>query len=311
MDDLLSKIKSNYPSFELSSRQLSRVVKDNNITLKITRIRHEPNKRFGKDIDINSKIDNKEIYIYIYMDKKLCCIPARYNSSRLPGKPLLKINNKTIINYVYEKAQQTIVDEIIVLTDDQRIYDEVLSFGGKCFIINEECLNGTERIISYLKNIDNSEYSIIVNIQGDEPFIKPNVINQAINNFIEKKPVCSTICFKTNNQDEILSKSRGKVVVDNFNNIIYCSRNIIPTNKKENIIRNHEYNIHVGIFVYDRKYLLDRFCKENTKNQLLEDIEWLKIIEQGFKINTIFSEEMERGVDTIEDYRYLKNKYEI
>lgn len=244
------------------------------------------------------------------MSKILCCIPARYNSSRLPGKPLLKFNNKTIIHLVYEKAKQTKVDEIIILTDDQRIYDEVLSFGGNCVIVNEDCLNGTERIISYLKSINHDKYDIIVNIQGDEPFIKPNVINQTIDNFIEKKPACSTICFKTNNHDEILSKSRGKVVVDKFNNIIYCSRNIIPSNKKENIISHHEYSIHVGIFVYDKNYLLGHFCKENTKNQLLEDIEWLKIIEQGFKINTIFSEEMERGVDTIDDYEYLKKKYE-
>ena len=120
------------------------------------------------------------------MNKILCCIPARYNSSRLPGKPLLKINNKTIINRVYEKAQKTVVNEIIVLTDDKRIYNEVLSFGGNCVIINKECLNGTERIINYLKNINNNEYNIIVNIQGDEPFINPNVINQTIKNFTEK-----------------------------------------------------------------------------------------------------------------------------
>lgn len=244
------------------------------------------------------------------MNNILCCIPARYNSSRLPGKPLLKINNKTIINLVYEKAKKTKVNNIVVLTDDKRIYDEVISFGGNCAIIIENCLNGTERIINYLKKIDNSDYNIIVNIQGDEPFIKPNVIDKTIDNFIEKKSVCSTICFKTNNEEEILSKSRGKTVVDNFNNIIYCSRNVIPSNKKENIIKNHKYNIHVGIFVYDKEYLTNHFSKENTTNQLLEDIEWLKIIEQGFKINTIFSEEMERGIDTNEDYIYLKNKYE-
>tara|TARA_B100000886_G_scaffold340095_1_gene307886 strand:- start:3262 stop:4005 length:744 start_codon:yes stop_codon:yes gene_type:complete len=244
-------------------------------------------------------------------NKILCCIPARYHSTRLPGKPLLKINNKTIINHVYEKAKQTKVDEIVILTDDQRIYDEVISFGGKCYIITEECLNGTERIITYLNKIDHNKYSIILNIQGDEPFIKPNVINEIIDNYIENNPECSTICFKTNNKDEILSKSRGKVVVDNFNNILYCSRNIIPSNKKENIIENHLYNIHVGIFVYNKNYLLDHFTKKNTENQLLEDIEWLKIIEQGFKVNTIFSEEMEIGVDTIEDYNYLKKKYTI
>ena len=241
----------------------------------------------------------------------LCCIPARYQSTRLPGKPLLKINNKTIINLVYEKAKQTRVDEIVVLTDDKRIFDEVQSFGGKCFIITEDCLNGTDRIITYLNKIDHTQYDIIVNIQGDEPFIKPEVVDETIANFIEKKPACSTICFKTDDDEEILSKSRGKAVVDNFNNIMYCSRNIIPSNKKENIITGHKYNIHVGIFVFDKNYLLEYFNRENTKNQLLEDIEWLKIIEQGFKINTIFSEKMERGVDTIEDYEYLKNKYQV
>ena len=108
----------------------------------------------------------------------LCCIPARYNYSRLPGKPLLKINNKTIINLVYNKTEQTKVNKIVVLTDDKRIYNEVISFGGNCFIINDICLNGTDRIIKYLNKIDNTYYDIIINIQGDEPFIKPEVVNQ-------------------------------------------------------------------------------------------------------------------------------------
>ena len=102
------------------------------------------------------------------MSKILCVIPARYQSTRLPGKPLLKINEKTIIQHVYEKAQQTMVDEIVVLTDDKRIYDEVNSFGGHCAIITEECLNGTERIIKYLETIDHTEYKVVVNIQGDD-----------------------------------------------------------------------------------------------------------------------------------------------
>lgn len=244
------------------------------------------------------------------MSKILCCIPARYNSSRLPGKPLLKINNKTIINHVYEKALQTKVDDIVILTDDKRIFDEAASFGGNCVIVTEECLNGSERIIRYLQTIDHSKYDIIVNIQGDEPFIKPNVIDETIDNYLQQRPACSTICFKTNDIEEISSKSRGKVIVDSNNNILYCSRNVIPSNKTENIISNHQYNIHVGIFVYDKNYLMNYFIGTNTTNQLLEDIEWLKIIEQGFKVNTIFSEAMERGVDTMDDFEYLKSKYE-
>ena len=241
--------------------------------------------------------------------KILCCIPARYGSSRLEGKPLLKINDKTIIQHTYEKALKTKVDKIVVLTDDERIYDEVISFGGNCYIIKEDCLNGTERILKYLEKLDHSEYEIIVNIQGDEPFVDSNHVNLAIDNYLLKKPECSTICFKTNDKNEIESKSRGKAVVDNKNNIIYCSRNVIPSNKHDNVICGHNYNIHVGIFIFNKEYLINKFTLPNTPLQLLEDIEWLKIIEQGYKINTIFVDHAERGVDTIEDYEYLKSKY--
>jgi 3-deoxy-manno-octulosonate cytidylyltransferase (CMP-KDO synthetase) len=240
----------------------------------------------------------------------LCCIPARYESTRLPGKPLLKINGKTIINLVYEQVLKTKIIDIIVLTDSELIYKEVLSFGGNCAIVSEYCLNGTERICNYLNKIDNSKYNIIVNVQGDEPFIEPNVIDKIIENFIEKKPICSTVCYKTDNADEIILKSRGKTIVDKNNNILYCSRNVIPTNKNTNIIPGFLYLIHVGIFVFDKNYLLGEYSKENTQYQLAEDIEWLKIIEQGYNVNTIFSEKLERGIDTKEDYEYLLKKYQ-
>lgn len=253
------------------------------------------------------------------MNKILCCIPARYNSSRLPGKPLLKINNKTIIQHTYEKAIKTKSNDVIVLTDDKRIFDEVKRFGGKCSIVTQDCLNGTERIIHFLNQINHDEYDIIINIQGDEPFIEPSVVNKIIHKFlcrkrdygVKKKIVCSTACYKTKDKNEILSRSRGKTIVDNDNNILYCSRNVIPSCKKNFIIDNYFYNIHVGIFVFDKNYLLDEFnTNPNTQYQLAEDIEWLKIIEQGFTVNTIFSNKMERGIDTIDDYNYLKNKYE-
>ena len=109
-----------------------------------------------------------------------------------------------------KKALKTNVNEIIILTEDKRIYDEVIRFGGKCFIIEQECLNGTDRIIKYLDSIDHKKYDIIVNIQGDEPFIDPNIINKCINNYLEKNPSCSTICYKTKKKNLIKSKSKGK-----------------------------------------------------------------------------------------------------
>ena len=245
-----------------------------------------------------------------YIDKILCCIPARYESSRLPGKPLLKINNKTIINLVYESVKKSVINNIVILTDDKRIFDEVINFGGKCHMVTEYCLNGTERIVKYLKNMDHKKYTKILNVQGDEPFINFESINKLILNSFNKDNVCSTICHKTREEKEILSKSKGKVILDNENNILYCSRNVIPSCKKSNIVENIDYIIHVGIFLFDKIYLLENFLNGDTKYQLIEDIEWLKIIENGNKINVIICDKMETGVDTIEDYNYLKNKYE-
>lgn len=248
----------------------------------------------------------------------IVCIPARYNSTRLLGKPLLEINGKTIINHVYDRVKSINIDiyKIIVLTDQQNIYDHVLSFGGECCIITEECINGTDRIIHYLRNnYSNNEINdmIIVNVQGDEPFINPDNIVIAINNFIKKydddKMVCSTIHYKTRNEEEIKLKSRGKMVLDCNNNIMYCSRNVIPSNKKDNIIPNYDYNIHIGVFVFKASYLLNHYFNNNTPLQLTEDIEWMKIMEQGFKINSVEVIEQECGVDTIDDYNYLVNKY--
>lgn len=191
---------------------------------------------------------------------------------------------------------------------------ELLIIPGNCEIINEYCLNGTDRIILYLKKNKTLQKCTVVNVQGDEPFINHKNIQLAIDNYInceklKDKIVCSTLFYKTLNKKEILSKSRGKMVINLAGNIMYCSRNIIPTNKKNNIIPNHNYNIHVGIFVFNSDYLLNHYYNTNTPLQLAEDIEWMKIIEQGFKINAVEIKDHEIGVDTIEDYNYLKNKY--
>lgn len=242
-------------------------------------------------------------------------IPARYNSSRLPGKPLLKINNKTIINHVYENVKKIKnLEKLVILTDDIRIKNECNTFNATCEIINEECLNGTDRIIKYLKK-NNITDGIIVNVQGDEPFINHENIQKAVDNFIEKKRtnskmVCSSLYYETDNLDEIKSRSRGKIVLNKVNNVMYCSRNIIPSSKKNEIIENYNYKIHVGIFVFDCQYLLNHYCYENTELQLCEDIEWMKILEQGYTMNCVKIDQHEIGVDTILDYEYLKNKYE-
>ena len=249
----------------------------------------------------------------------ICCIPARYNSTRLEGKPLLKINDKTIIHHVYDRVmmvnnESIILNKIVILTDDIRIKTEVDTFGGECVIIDKYCLNGTDRICWYLDSTTNNN-TIIVNVQGDEPFIDPNNIKLAINNYInnmnDNMMVCSTIYYETSSFDEIRNPSRGKLVLDTHNNIMYCSRNIIPVNKKQQIIEGYKYKIHIGVFVFKMDYLMTSYRNYNTPIQLHEDIEWMKIMEQGFHINAVKTNTHEIGVDTLDDYNHLVNKFTI
>ena len=243
----------------------------------------------------------------------ICCIPARYKSTRLPGKPLLKINNKTIIELVYLQVKKCkYVDNIIVLTDSDNIKNEVESFGGNCKIITEDCLNGTERIVKYLKK-NNNEYDYIINVQGDEPFINPDSIDKCILNFKNNKDdprfKCSTLHYKFVNNNSVFKRSCGKLILDKYNNILYCSRNIIPGFKKDYYNDNYTYYGHIGIFVYDTNYLLTEYLDDNTTYQLAEDIEWMKILEDSYRINSVLVDNHEIGVDTEDDYKYLINKY--
>jgi 3-deoxy-manno-octulosonate cytidylyltransferase (CMP-KDO synthetase) len=251
--------------------------------------------------------------------KFIACIPARYGSSRLCGKPLYEINNKPIIQHVYERVSQVdILDKVIVLTDDELIADVIKNINGNVAIIKEFCLNGTDRICHYLDKIDYSD-TVVVNVQGDEPFIDPENIKLVIENYINRKKidermVCSTLHYETTDEDAIRSHSRGKMVLDLEGNIMYCSRNPIPSSKSKELVYDKNgqlinYNLHIGVFVFDSDYLMRYYRNNNTPLQLNEDIEWMKIMEQGFHINSIKTNNHEIGVDTIDDYNYLKNKY--
>jgi 3-deoxy-manno-octulosonate cytidylyltransferase (CMP-KDO synthetase) len=257
--------------------------------------------------------------------KNTCFIPARYESTRLPGKPLLKIKGISVINRVYLQVKKCkMIDEIIVLTDDIRIKKEVESINGRVEMITEECLNGTERIIKYLQNHPES-CDIVVNVQGDEPFVNPEDIDRCIQNYYKIRYnqynneitnnynhnvdyKCSTMCHLLK-LDEVENRNKGKVILNKKNDILYCSRNVIPGSKNDILNKDYLYYGHTGVFVFDKNYLLNEFIKENTQYQIYEDIEWLKIIEQGYKINTIFINNPERGIDTIEDYNYFLQKY--
>jgi len=252
------------------------------------------------------------------MNKICALIPARYGSTRLEGKSLLKINNESIISRTYNqtlKSKYLNKDNVYVVTDDERIMNEIVMINGKVIIVKDECLNGTERICKALNKM-NDNYEIIVNIQGDEPFIDPETIDFMIDkhfeySYLNNNVVCTTVHSIIKDESHLYKSSFGKMVIDKFNNIIYCSRALIPSNKDNKIIKDYNYLTHIGIFVF-KKWYLDEYIKhENTPLQLMEDIEWLKIIEMGYQIKSFLSpNEYEIGVNTIDDYNYLVNKYQ-
>jgi len=247
----------------------------------------------------------------------IALIPARYNSSRLPGKPLLKFGNETMIQKVYKQASKSkLINKVYVLTDDERIKDSIKKINGNCLILNDECLNGTERICIAINKFPElfKDSKYIVNIQGDEPFIDPTHIDVAINKMIDSTNhniKCSTLHYKITKKEDLYNTSIGKLVLNTNDCIMYCSRNCIPSSKN-NIkdINKFNYYGHVGLFVFDLDYLKNYYYKNpNTPLQMKEDIEWLKILEQGFLIVSTCIDNYEIGVNLPEDYQYLLKKY--
>lgn len=247
-------------------------------------------------------------------NNRICAlIPARYGSSRLMGKPLYKINGQTIIQKTYTQTSSSkYVDAVFVVTDDERISNHVKEIGGNVLMVTEECLNGTERIAKALPEID-GKYDIIVNVQGDEPFIDPANIDYMIEKFLENetdsKMVCTTLHYTMHRIDEIINRGIGKMLIDKNNTVMYCSRAVIPHTKNGQINQETKYHGHIGIFVFKRDFLKEFLESANTPAQLSEDIEWLKIIEMGYSIKSFEVSEYEIGVNTEDDYNYLSKKY--
>jgi len=247
---------------------------------------------------------------------KICVlIPSRYDSSRLPGKPLKKIGDYTIIQRTYlQTLKSKFLDKsrVYVVTDDNRISDNIKEIGGSVLMMSEECLNGTERICKVLNQIDNN-FEIIVNVQGDEPFIDPNNIDYVIIKYFESidnpKMVCTTIHSEITHYEDLHNRSIGKMILDCDNNVLYCSRAMIPHTKHGNMDSQTKYYAHIGIFVFKRSYLYEYLKSENTPAQLAEDIEWLKILEMGYTIKSYCVDTSEIGINTQDDFNYLAKKY--
>ena len=180
--------------------------------------------------------------------KFLGVIPSRYASTRLEGKPLKDICGHTMIEWVYKRTKLSNLDEVVVATDDERIYKEVERFGGKAILTSKEHENGTSRIAEVCTKYE--DYDVIVNVQGDEPLIEPEMINSIINSFKEDDTISmSTLKYKIDTMEEIENPNYVKVITDKKGYALYFSRSVIPYPRKLDI---QNYYKHVGIYGYKR-----------------------------------------------------------
>ena len=241
------------------------------------------------------------------MSKSAIIIPARYASTRLPGKPLLKVKGKSIIQYVYEAASKSkIADCVIVATDDDRIAQEVKNFGGVCEMTSENHKCGSDRIAEVVMRHDDFEY--ILNLQGDEPQMTPEVVDLALNALINDKSAdISTLVRKITDKNQINNPNCVKCVFDNDFNALYFSRCPIPYERNQN---KADYYAHIGIYGYKKEALLKLTSLPQADIELQESLEQLRALKNGMKIKVAITSLNPTGIDTIEDYEKFKKEVE-
>lgn len=232
-------------------------------------------------------------------------IPARFASSRLMGKPLADIGGKPMIQHTYNSAKKSkLLDKVIIAVDDDKVFQVVKSFGAEVFMTPKDCASGSDRIAYVVEQIP--EAQIIVNIQGDEPFIKGKMIDQAIEPlWIDKKVSLSTLARRITSVEEMKSPAAVKVVFDYHNFAMYFSRSPIPfvrdarTNMER--VQSAEIYKHIGLYVYRRDVLLKFTTLRPTDLEQIEKLEQLRFLEHGYKMKIVVTEYDSLSVDTPRD----------
>ena len=229
-------------------------------------------------------------------------IPSRYQSSRFPGKPLAMISGKTMIQRVYEQVKKVkSIKEVIVATDDERIFDVVMRFQGKA-VMTGECSCGTERVYEAVRDYP---CDIVINVQGDEPLIKPEMIDELISAFGNDEVIMATLCKEISDND-INNPNIVKVVRDKNNDALYFSRYGIPFNRdKNNKVKHYK---HIGIYGYTKEFLKNYMSLTKTPLEEAENLEQLRILEHGYKIRMKETKYDSMGVDIPEDILKIEDK---
>jgi 3-deoxy-manno-octulosonate cytidylyltransferase (CMP-KDO synthetase) len=246
--------------------------------------------------------------------RSLGIIPARYASSRFPGKPLVMIGAKSMIMRVYEQAYKSAaLNKVIVATDDERIYNHVRNCGGEVMMTSEKHVSGTSRIgevVDKLTASENEHFDVIVNIQGDEPFIDPSQIDLVVSLFLRQDVQIGTLIRKISDNDDVSNPNVVKVVVDHTGKALYFSRSPIPFLRevpRDSWFSHHEYFRHIGLYAF-RSEVLNAIVRLPASGcEMAESLEQLRWLHHGYSIYTALTEIETIGIDVPEDLLKLTN----
>ncbi|MGF1696094.1 3-deoxy-manno-octulosonate cytidylyltransferase [Vibrio lamellibrachiae] len=238
-------------------------------------------------------------------------IPARFQSTRLPGKPLADIAGKPMIQWVYEQAIQAGAEQVIIATDDKRVAQAVTSFGGQVCMTSADHESGTERLAEVAKVMNIPDDHIIVNVQGDEPLVPPSIIKQVAENLAGSVAPMATLGVEISDESEVFNPNSVKVVTDKEGYALYFSRATIPWDRdafnKENPSVSQPLLRHIGIYAYRAGFINTYINWQPTALEKIECLEQLRVLWHGEKIHVdIAKEAPAAGVDTPEDLEIVR-----
>jgi len=240
-------------------------------------------------------------------------IPARYASTRFPGKPLALLNGKPVIQHVYEQAAK-VLDAVYVATDDERIYNKVLAFGGKAVMTSTEHHSGTDRIEEALEKVG-GDFDGVVNIQGDEPFIAQSQIETLCQCFVDKATQIATLGKPFECIEAAENPNSPKIVVDNRGYALYFSRSIIPFvrgTERQNWLSKYPFLKHLGIYAYRTNVLKEITKLPQSSLELAESLEQLRWLQNGYRIKVGLTDVETVGIDTPDDLQraeeFIRNR---
>ncbi|OON69254.1 3-deoxy-manno-octulosonate cytidylyltransferase [Hymenobacter sp. CRA2] len=244
----------------------------------------------------------------------IAIIPARYSSTRLPGKPLIDLGGKTMIQRVVEQAQQASLDRVVVATDDERILHHVLDFGAEAVLTHPNHPSGTDRVWDAYHQLGQTA-DCVVNIQGDEPFIQAGQIDALLALFADEATQIGTLVKPVLSQEELLSPHLPKVVLDAQGRALYFSRHPIPYLRQYPSIdwlQHHRFLRHIGLYAYRPAVLQQLTQLAPAPLEIGESLEQLRWLTHGFSIHTAETSVETIGIDTPEDVKralaYLTNR---